>query len=258
MVEDLMSQDRDTFLPCPFITKDIAGYFLDKYNSEGVHTTTTIRIYLTASGTYVSSFEIPEPDASLIKKKDVIDVIAKGRILCYQIKSTMHVLSVVGKEVKKYDFPFPYDHFIKTGQLRPLSHSHEASIDLLGFAAKSNVLIGNLRRKKQVLLFGLNLDAAFGARNEEEVSQAFSMSPIFNSLGSPENDFKPIYKTDRASRRVELIGVMREKNTSSDGLEDYIVKKMFDMLEEEKALVENGLFVTIMECPTTVAEFETQ
>ncbi len=63
------------------------------------------------------------------------------------------------------------------------------------------------------------------------------------------NDFKPIYGTDRATGQVELVGVMRERNTKTTDIGDYLSEVMLGSEGSGKVKVENGFFVTELQVP---------
>ncbi len=229
----------------PFLTKDIAGYLVKERIMEKVETSddeegyeevnvgddTILRIYETKSGELIATERLTHYCDNLLIK-------FRGRCLCYVAERRIQAVVVEGRKAKRYEFPIPIDHFIKTRQLASSVMPESAGLDLLGFLGKTNILIGNLWLRDSngstfTMLFTLNLDAATAAPNEQGVNLAFSIPSACKSLGSPKNDFQPIYRTDQRSKSVELIGVMRENNIRSPA---------------NVTTIENGFFVTEMEC----------
>ncbi len=95
-------------------------------------------------------------------------VTAKGTHICYDEENGLdiHVVKIVDNEIKKYVFPFPTDIM---GQSNNLAKEIQGStIRLIGFVKKSQLLIGQLILPQHLLLFGLDLDAAISADNEDK------------------------------------------------------------------------------------------
>ncbi len=198
-----------------------------------------LRIYGTENGTLLKSTEIPRAFLKDISRK----IVAKDSILCYNFKLTFHVFRVGDGKVKEYVFSFPSDHLAQLEEFTGSKCTGAAlqTISLLGFLAKTNVLMGSLKVDMPEfgcaqVIFSLNLDAAINAKNADEIDTAFSwLLSAFNPVvGTNEYDFKPVYRTDRAKNSVELVGIMMKSlpDSSSDVL-----------------TIENSFFVTEMELP---------
>ncbi len=218
--------------PIPFITKDIAGYFLQTQDAEG-YKHSTMEVYETDTGEHISSFEL-----SLMEFDNVHQgkAIAKGCFICFSFDLSVHVYMVKNSVVNTYEIPFPLEHFIKNKELIRLKNSSQRVwIKLLGFLGKTNVLIGTLKTRTLSALISLDLDAAIAAKSDKETQLAFNLHVNNKPLGSLSNEFKPVYRTDRDTGCVELVGVMREKLPESLG--------------DEMFTIDTGFFVTQMQIP---------
>ncbi len=213
--------------PVPFITKDITGYLVKAI--EGLHEEAAITIYDTKTGKLLGSTKVPLEEAREIEFGTMV---AKGPSICYTIGQSVYVSKIEGKLFRKHKFSLADKCFVgsKTTKI-----NRRWRIELLGFVSKSNILIGNLYGDDEIKLFCLDLDIACVAKSERN-GQDFCMVPSsYQSLGSPGNVFKPVYRTDRDTGAVELVGIMRRYNSSSDFIK-----------------IDNGLFVTEMQCPSSL------
>ncbi len=258
--------DYAEYAPQPFITKDIAGYFLQERSSsppssesdqeysdssfqEGGEydwTSSTewakLRVYDTNSGDLIATERIYADFGGDFFDEYWASIKARGRLLCSEdvYGKSLHVFEVVGREVRKHKFAFPIDYFINNRQLSSSDKVNWIRMEIMGFLSKTNVLVGNIlfvaspdsTDNFYYMLFTLDVDAGIAARDASELNLAFSIPPACKTMGSPEHKFNPVCKTDQVSKRVELIGVMRGKN---DDANDVVT-------------VENGFFVTEMQC----------
>ncbi len=149
------------------------------------------------------------------KNKDFIRT--KGPYICYTKGLEFHAIRASShSETIEYTFPFPLEiyrqdilHFYRacTKFLVPKYFS------LLGFVAKSHVLLGQLwfECHDKPLLVSLDIEAAVAARDEEEVKWAFSLPLLEHdedfSFSPCYNGYSPVYKTDRPRGQVDLVGV---------------------------------------------------
>ncbi len=231
----------------PFITKDIAGYIANIHshhiNNEGgsddYYEYTVLRAYDTESGHLLATMQIPNAENLCYNCNDMV---VRGCILCCTSGLVIQVFRVVRNEVRSYELIFPVVHFLMSGQLIEHPGPYRPPfqmIDLLGFLGKTNVLIACLRSNKftvKNVLFSLDLDAAFAARDEEETRLAFGIiTPCCDPSSPWQQKIKPIYRTDRSTGQVEMVGIVHPKYS---GVEmDYIT-------------LENEFFVTEMDLPS--------
>ncbi len=210
-------------MPAPFITKSIAGYLVKGMDGED-YQEATITMYDTNTGQLIGNTKLP----SEAQEVQWGEIFAKGPLVCFPVGQSVHVYRAEGKQIKTHKVSFPSKYF----NIKFNLYERQSYIDLLGFLAKSNVLIGSLKGKDN-LLFSLDFDSALAPKSEGGSRPTFCIPKCCRSLGNPENDFKPVYRTDRTTGGVELVGVMRQKNSS---------RKSFK--------VDNGFFVTEMQYPT--------
>ncbi len=251
--EDLEHLDFELGMsPCLFITKDIAGYIVDIYDEEyGDSDDDTcedqcefehanLRIYDTKSGALLTSAKIlkliDEPMDDRTTK-----VLAKGRTLCFTCDGgqEIHVIQVVGKALKRDHFCFPLEHFVKLKKID--ASTRDCKMKLLGFLAKTNIVIGNLtasnsKSERMSYAFGLDLDAATSAKDEEGVNSAFSIlaQPASKKAARFDDyEFQPVYRTDRSTMSVELVGVASKRDTDGN---------------RKITAIGSNMFVTEMQC----------
>ncbi len=256
-----------------FLTEDIAGFATQVYEKpydedednefqvDPLHV--LLQFYDTEKGSLISSVKILE---QCIGFSDCPHrVLARGSILCYKFHMdssfssyeedpfAIYIFRAVGKELKRHVLQFPLNHFIEQEQIDFPSDAGTQT-KLLGFLGKTNILLGNLtvaKYKYQIdqsnpedlikrhVLFTVNLDTVFAAKDEEETNLAFAIHEVCtysdpNSLYKRDPEyFHPVYKTDQATKSVDLVGVMWKKD-SGDG--------------SQKIVVESKIFVTEMEC----------
>ncbi len=233
--------------PSLFLTEDIAGYIVhipiyepaeDYYDSSRY---ARVRIYDTKQGKLIKSKKILANGAGTMRGQSV-PVLARGDILCFTCDDReLNVFQVNGKKLKKYQFYNHLDEFAKLKKLDELMYDYK--ITLMGFLSKTNVLIANLSfpspsYQTNDYVFSLNLDVAIpvtaGAWYEEVINPALSM-PVPANIKPAWYDsnsnfrFRPLYKTDRTTMSVELVGVMSEKDTEDNS---------------EVVTIENNFFVT--------------
>ncbi len=181
-------------------------------------------------------------------------IFARGSILCYlnyncgdyedydNEDDEVYVFRLVGKELQKHVLQFPLDHFVRIKQLDVPNDG--TRIRLLGFLGKTNILIGymnpsKLKNSDTHVLFSLDLDAVLAAKNEEETNLAFTIHKVCKYKSARkyykyEHDyFQPVYKTDRTTNSVDLVGAMWKKD-AGDGSQNMVI--------------ESNIFVTEMEC----------
>ncbi len=229
--------EHDPYRPCPdvFITKDIVGFInFSKDSKSGVYRQTVLMVYDTGTGDYIGSATIPpekaQGDTSNRKHK-----FARGCYIGYQLSQSVCVYRVEEKEIRRYEFGLPkkyryFTHFYLQRSVNMFKY------ELLGFLGKTNCLMISFEQEgKFVRMCCLDLDAAFVAKTKREVESAFSLTKGCESLGSPERNFDPVYRTDRDTGCVELVGFMRQNDTSSSS---------------RTFTVDTGFFVTEMETPS--------
>ncbi len=216
--------------PGLFITKDIAGYVVKAV--EGLdNEKATITIYDTKTGELLCNKMIPMSEAREI---EIYDFIAKGPAICYTIDQAVYVYRAQGKQLRKMKFCFPDKCFM--GAKKAVRQDNvRGYIELLGFLGKSNILIGSIHGNDDVRLFCLDLDDACATKSQRKEHTYFKIPPSCLVLGSPKNSFKPVYRTDKGTGGVELIGVMRRTKSSSKTLK-----------------IDSGIFVTEMQCPSSL------
>ncbi len=213
-----------------FITKDIAGYVLEErelVDSESDESSDgkegkymffkdnkILRIYATESGELLATKRLPR----FISLRKNMEIKGPTLIVFYRnfFNERIHVMNFSGGRVEKKVFSFPIDFLIRTKQIKPLYNLKHLRTFTIGFLSKTNVLVGNLRIRKEEpnhpdfiqKIFTMDLDAILVAKNEEEVNKAFRVLSACSELGSPQKIFRPIYGTDPISQRVLLIGVI--------------------------------------------------
>ncbi len=228
--------EHDPYRPSPdvFITKDIVGFINFSKDSEPtVYRQSVLMVYDTETGDYIGSATIPsekaQRDTSNRRHK-----FARGCCVGYQLSQSVCVYRIEEKEIRCYEFGLPnnYQYFSKFYlQRSKLPFVYE----LLGFLGKTNCLMISFEQEgKFVRMCCLDLDSAFVAKTEKEVESAFSLTKGCESLGSPERNFNPVYRTDRDTGSVDLVGFMRQKNTSSSS---------------HRVTIDTGFFVTEMQTP---------
>ncbi len=219
-----------------FMTKDIIGCFCTM--QDGNAKQAALLVFDTETGDHLTTKEIPLAEAKKHYYQEWKTHVAKGQFICYTRYMSFFVYKVEGREAKKYEFCFPTEHFVNTKELS--SSDRYDFVKLLGFVAKTYILVGNLYTETTVKMFYLDFRAACEAKTSKDVDHAFSIPACIDSWGSPEDEFKPVYRTDRDVGCVELVGAMREKIDSSRASDDNTLT------------IQTGFFVTEMQCPSQI------
>ncbi len=219
-----------------FVTKDIAGYFVNSFSSEvgGFKDweCSILNIYSATSGEFISSERI---NTYQVINREFFE--ARSNVICWTNYGDLHVFRVVGKEVKKYVFSVPVEHLIKTKQINPNEKPWAKWGGMHGFLGKTNVILGSFdiahifNNPWKHLLYGFNLDAAFAAKNENDINSAFFIGPPCSVLCEQGDELKPIYKTDRETGGIEIIGIMCEKKKSLSARHAFDIEKYFFVTE---------------------------
>ncbi len=216
----------------PFITDTIAGYFYMDTRSENQKS--VANIYNTNTGALIASVDL---SCHWGQGRAWKRALAKGPFLCCKEKTEIRVrvIKVTGQHAKQYEF-VPSKKMLA---LIEKKCKKVKEIDkLLGFLGKSNILLGLFKLTGNVrVMFGLDLDMACKAKNQREVDEAFLLSFSKKSMTKPgylQNEFQPIYRTDRARGCIDLIGTMKQGATR---------------FLDEKMTVFNWFFVTELHFP---------
>ncbi len=195
-----------------FITSQVAGC-----RREILYGTDKIDIYDVNTGEFIGS-----------QKKRVLimfeKVIATGPFICYPENGLdIHVIKIVDNKMKNFVFPFPVSKLAENG-------TESLRLRWMDIIGRSHVLVGQVANWKfeNILLFTLDLDAAVSARNEREVMDAFSLP--FGSVRT--YTYEPVYETDFASGNIDMVGVMRTTEATT-----------------EVHTIESHFFVTKMQLP---------
>ncbi len=227
--------------PALFITKDIAGYivnsFKDADNEEDEWERNILNIYSATSGELIHSERI---NTCYINNRESE---ARGNVICWTVDSDLHVFRVVGKEVEKHVFSVPVKHLIKNKEINPSEKpwAQWGGINMHGFLGKTNVLLcsvliadismSEIHCKEKYLQCGLNLDEAFAAKSENEINSAFSICPPYNAPFRDDLELKPIYKTDRETGCIDIIGIMCEKDKPTMSGDTFDIENNFFVTE---------------------------
>ncbi len=197
----------------PFITKDVCGYLTC---DNGLH------VYDTNGGDFIASIWA---DYKSSLEQGII--VSQGPYLAYTDNNLglhVHVVKIVKKKATRYKFSFPSEPFAGT-EFAGKYLTWPISIELIGFMAKTNVLIGNVGGHCtrfggwECHLFSLDLDDATSATSDGEVESAFSvpLSSVPSGLQHYTFSYKPVYQTDRESGSVDIVGVMKKNQALYTG-----------------------------------------
>ncbi len=241
-------EDQAGFYGNPFITDRIAGY--QHIRDQDCK----IEMYDVNTGKHIGSHV--RKGKGNYWMLDNHNMFARGSYVCFSdLILTTHILKIAdnGDKIEEFSFRFPREYF---SQLTKLSHLlyRLGNIQFIGFLGRSNVLIGRLKehsRQNNFSIFSLDLDAAVSAKCGEEVRRAFSLplgpelgvimpgcdgECFFRSCKKCDSwsiyDYRPIYRTDRITGSLDLVGVMRTTEAN------------------EKQTVKSYFFVTEMQCQT--------
>ncbi len=162
-----------------------------------------------------------------------LEINARGPYMCYTKDLTIHVSKITGTTSVNHEFPLPLDRFANAiWGSSDRSDNRAWAIRMVGFLGKSNILLFYLQHdfEKNPALFSLDIDAAVGAKTQEQVELAFSL-PLAKKVEDKSvlnnRMFSPVYQTDRENHCVDLVGVMHQV---------------------DKRTVESNYFVTEMQC----------
>ncbi len=181
----------------PFINSQITGYVYKTRDMKD-----TLKIYDTDTGNLIASHA----------NERIADLVTRGPLICYAAEGLhFNVIKVVDKKMKEYSVSFAGSPIKEVAQ--DLMGCKEYSVNLVGFLAKTNVVIGYLRHlKAQSVFFSLDLDAAISARDEKDAWNALSLFPVReDSDGWIGQWCEAVYRADRDSKSLDLVGVMRKK-----------------------------------------------
>ncbi len=200
----------------------MVGYSFYDQNSK----TSKVKLYSTETGESFCEHDLTHLHYI---SNDVIT--ARGSYVSCTDGLVIHVIRKSSNACEKFHFTFPTNHFIKLKAkcFKPAEDLLKFDFIVLeGFVGKSNVLIGRLGPHSGIgyVLMSLDIDAVISAKNEHEVTMAFSL-PL-NPRGKENkfpgtncnNKYLPVYRTDRVNECVDLVGVMqRKEKTARETLE---------------------------------------
>ncbi len=96
-----------------------------------------------------------------------------------------------------------------------LGHRRFTGIHLMGFLSKSHILLSSLCAPNggYTSIMGFDLEKAVSAQSPDQIRLAFSfpLDSREQKLKTEKYEHYPVYRTDRRSERVEIVGVMRNK-----------------------------------------------
>ncbi len=143
-------------------------------------------------------------------------ITARGPYLCFSDIRNIHVMKFSRGKAESYNYPLAKSiiKILNRNINNGIVFWH--SVGLLGFLGKSHVVIGVLTHHEQSVLFSFDIDAAVSAQSEEEAQLAFALPLTSRNKNIDihchnECYFDPVYRTDRNSGCIDMVGIMRRR-----------------------------------------------